>query len=93
MGQKCLTVYTKDFDVFSDMYEQVINTSFHTDEEKEIEGIVVSESGEVPVDYVEKMRTKRNVAVMYIKDLDITIMQHGQVFEILMPPNDQPYLS
>lgn len=84
MAKKCITVYTKDFSVFSDIYEEVINTSFAEDEEKEIDGITVTESGEVPMDYLEKMRKKREVAVMYIKDRDITIMQHGQVFEILI---------
>ncbi len=90
MGRKCLTVYTKDFSVFSDIYEEIISSSFHEDEEREIDGVIVSESGDVPPDYLEKMRTKRDVAVMFIKDLDITIMQHGQVFEILMP---SPYVS
>lgn len=87
MTKQCITVYTKDFSVFSDIYEEIINSSFSADEEKEIDGITVSESGEVPIDYLEKMRKKRDVAVMYIKDRDITIVQHGQVFEILMPMN------
>lgn len=87
MTKQCITVYTKDFSVFSDIYEEIINSPFAEDEEKVIEGITVSESGEVPIDYLEKMRKKRDVAVMYIKDRDITIMQHGQVFEILKPMN------
>ncbi len=87
MTKHCITVYTKDYSVFSDIYEEIINTPFTENEEKEIEGIVVSESGEVPADYLDRMRNKREVAIMYIKDRDITIMQHGQVFEILMPIN------
>lgn len=87
MTKHCITVYTKDFSVFSDIYEEIINSSFSENEEKEIDGVTVSESGEVPKDYLEKMRKKRDVAVMNIKDRDITIMQHGQVFEILMSIN------
>lgn len=87
MTKHCITVYTKDFSVFSDIYEEIINSSFSENEEKEIDGVTVSESGEVPKDYLEKMRKKRDVAVMNIKDRDITIMQHGQVFEILMSTN------
>lgn len=85
MGKKCITVYTEDYAVFSDIYEEIIDTPFGDNEEKEIHGVIVSESGEAPTDYLDKMRTKNNVAVMYIKERDITIMQHGQVFEIVMP--------
>lgn len=85
MSLKCITVYTSDFTVFSDIYEQVLNTPLREDEEREIEGVTVIESGEVPIDYIEKMKKKLDVAVMRIKDQNITIMQHGQVFEILIP--------
>lgn len=85
MAKKCITVYTKDYSVFSDIYEEIIRTPFNENEEKEIEGITVSDSGEVPTEYVEKMKQKREVAVLYNKENDITIMQHGQVFEILIP--------
>lgn len=85
MSRKCITVYTNDFSVFSDIYEQVLNTPLSEDEEKEIDGVTVIKSGEVPHDYIEKMKNKLDVAVMRIKDRDITIMQHGDVFEILLP--------
>lgn len=85
MSIKCITVYTNDYSVFSDIYEQVLNAQLQEDEEREIKGVTVIESSDVPLDYIEKMRKKNDVAVMHIKDRDITIMQHGDVFEILIP--------
>ncbi|UOF91647.1 NAD/NADP transhydrogenase alpha subunit [Fodinisporobacter ferrooxydans] len=85
---KCITVYTNSYETFSDIYEEILNSTFSENEEKEIEGIIVSESGDVPADYIEQMRNKPEVAVMKIKKRDITIMQHGQVFEILMPSEE-----
>jgi hypothetical protein len=82
---KCIAVYTNNFEVFSDIYEQVINTPLKDNEEKEIEGVMVSESGEVPQNYIDKMKTKPEVVVMKIRDSDITILQHRDVFEIFLP--------
>lgn len=85
---KCLSVYTSNFSVFSDIYEQILGTTFADNEEKEVEGVVVSESGEVPLNYLERMRSKPEVVVMKVKDKNITILQHGDVFEILLPEDE-----
>lgn len=82
---KCIAVYTKDFELFSDIYEQVINTPLADNEEKEVEGIVISESGTVPENYLNRMKSKPEVVVMKVKGQPITILQHGDVFEILLP--------
>jgi len=83
---KCISVYTDRFDVFSDIYEKIRQTNLEEDEETIIEGVVVSESGEVPSDYLNRMRSRRDVVVM--KDDDITILQRGELFEILLPDED-----
>lgn len=80
---KCISVYTDRFDVFSDIYEKVRQANLQEDEETEIEGIVVTESGTVPDHYLDKMRTRNDVVVM--KDDEVTILQRGKVFEILLP--------
>ncbi|HEY0827450.1 MAG TPA: NAD/NADP transhydrogenase alpha subunit [Bacilli bacterium] len=85
---KCISVYTKNFEVFSDIYQTVMNTPLEDNEEKEIEGIIVSESGEVPENYLDRMRVKPEVVVMRIKEKDITILQHGEVFEIFIPARE-----
>jgi hypothetical protein len=43
----------------------------------------VSNSGEIPEDYIDMMRAKPEVAVMKVKRKNITILQHGKVFEIV----------
>jgi hypothetical protein len=88
MEMKCIAVYTKNFELFSDIYEEVLNTPLADNEEKEIEGVVVSESGEVPDNYLERMKSKPEVVVMKVKDRDITILQHGDVFEIFIPEQE-----
>ncbi|TNJ63065.1 NAD/NADP transhydrogenase alpha subunit [Paenibacillus hemerocallicola] len=85
---KCIAVYTNDFEVFSDIYEKVISTPLAENEEKEIEGVMVSESGDVPEHYIERMRAKLDVVVMKVREKDITILQHGEVFEIFIPENE-----
>jgi len=82
---KCIAVYTSNFEVFSDIYEQVMNTPLAENEEKVIEGITISESGEVPENYLQKMKVKSEVVVMKVKEGNITILQHGEVFEIFIP--------
>ncbi|WP_166239576.1 NAD/NADP transhydrogenase alpha subunit [Paenibacillus turpanensis] len=82
---KCISVYTNNFEVFSDLYEQIIATPLSENEEKVLEGITISESGDVPAQYIERMRQKPGVVVMKVKDQDITILQHGELFEILLP--------
>ncbi|MDF2721525.1 MAG: hypothetical protein K0Q59_1200 [Paenibacillus sp.] len=85
---KCIAVYTNDFEVFSDIYEKVLDTPLAENEEKEVEGVMISESGDVPEHYIERMRAKPEVVVMKVKEKDITILQHGEVFEILLPENE-----
>ena len=82
---KCIAVYTRDFEAFSDIYEKVLGTDWKDNEEVTIDGITVTESGEVPQHYIDKMKTKAGVVVMKEKTRDITILQHGNVFEIFIP--------
>lgn len=82
---KCISVYTRNFETFSDIYEKVLSTEWKNNEELTIDGITVSESGEVPGHYLDRMRAKPGVVVMKEKLRDITILQHGDVFEILVP--------
>jgi hypothetical protein len=82
---KCIAVYTSNFELFSDIYEQVINTPLEENEEKVVEGVTISESGAVPENYLQKMKAKPEVVVMKEKDRNITILQHGEVFEIFIP--------
>ncbi|ADM70480.1 NAD/NADP transhydrogenase alpha subunit [Paenibacillus sp. SEL3] len=82
---KCISVYTDNFEAFSDIFEQIVTTEFAENEERELEGITVSHSGDVPEHYLERMSQKPEVVVMKDKSRGITILQHGQVFEILLP--------
>lgn len=86
---RCISVYTKDFEQFSDIYDKVLSTQLSEDEETIVEGVTVSESGDVPEHYIDRMRAKREVVVMKEKERDITILQHGGVFEILVPDADE----
>lgn len=56
---KCISVYTNDFEQFSDIYEAIIQTPLQEDEEKEVEGVMIYGAGEVPAQYVDRMRQKR----------------------------------
>jgi hypothetical protein len=85
---KCIAVYTKNFELFSDIYEEVISIPFKDNEERVIEGVTVSEAGEVPEHYIDRMKTKPDVVVMKVKSKDITILQHGDVFEIFIPQKE-----
>jgi hypothetical protein len=82
---KCISVYTNNFELFSDIYEQVIDSPPGDNEEQVIEGITVSDAGEVPDQYIERMKVKPEVVVMKEKRRGITILQHGSVFEICIP--------
>ncbi|CAG7648754.1 NAD/NADP transhydrogenase alpha subunit [Paenibacillus allorhizosphaerae] len=82
---KCISVYTNDFEVFSDIYEKVLETPLQENEEKQVEGITVSESGSVPENYLNRMKQRPEVVVMKVRDRDITILQHRDVFEIFIP--------
>ncbi|OXM88020.1 NAD/NADP transhydrogenase alpha subunit [Paenibacillus rigui] len=85
---KCISVYTNDFEVFSDIYEKVLETPLAENEETQVEGVTVMESGDVPENYLDKMKTKPEVVVMKVKDKDITILQHRNLFEIFIPVNE-----
>ena len=85
---KCISVYTNNFEVFSNIYEQILQTPLADNEETVVEGITVSESGEVPENYLERMRQKPEVVVMKLKNKNVTILQHGEVFEILLPDRE-----
>jgi hypothetical protein len=85
---KCVTVYTKDFELFSDIYEEIINTPLKDQEEKEISGVMISEVGSVPQNYIDKMKVKTEVVVMRVKNSDITILQHRDIFEIFLPEQE-----
>jgi hypothetical protein len=82
---KCISVYTKDFALFSDIYEQIMDAPPADNEELIIEGVTVSDAGEVPDQYIERMRVKPEVVVMKEKERNVTILQHGEVFEICLP--------
>lgn len=85
MTMSCITVYTNNYETFSDIYEEIQTLELEENEEREIEGITVSNSGDIPEDYIDMMRAKPEVAVMKVRQQNITILQHGKVFEILKP--------
>ncbi|MCP3772398.1 NAD/NADP transhydrogenase alpha subunit [Paenibacillus sp. MZ04-78.2] len=85
---KCISVYTSDFELFSDIYERVLETPLQENEEKQVEGVVVTESGSVPENYLNRMKQRPEVVVMKVKDKDITILQHRDVFEIFIPETE-----
>lgn len=82
---RCISVYTKDFALFSDLCETIMDTPLGENEERSLEGVVFSDSGETSIDYVNRLKQKPEVVVMKIKDRDVTILQHGDVFEIFLP--------
>lgn len=86
---KCISVYTNNFELFSDIYEQVLQSPPEENEDIVIEGITVSGSGDVPDQYIDRMRTKPEVVVMKEKERNIMILQHGNVFEICLPSTQE----
>lgn len=82
---KCISVYTDNFEVFSDVFEKVLEVELQENDERELDGILVSDSGEVPAHYLERMSVKPEVVVMKDRDKGVMILQHGKVFEILIP--------
>ncbi|UUZ94478.1 hypothetical protein LJK87_07970 [Paenibacillus sp. P25] len=85
---KCISVYTSDFELFSDIYEKILETPLQENEEKLVEGVTVSESGGVPENYLNRMKQRPEVVVMKVRDKDITILQHRDVFEIFIPERE-----
>ncbi|MNH79778.1 hypothetical protein D3C87_239630 [compost metagenome] len=90
---RCISVYTDNFELFSDMFEQVIEINLSENDERELEGITISDSGEVPEHYLERMAKKPEVVVMKDKNRGITILQHGKVFEILIPSDESEVVT
>ncbi|MNO12275.1 hypothetical protein D3C76_18820 [compost metagenome] len=82
---KCISVYTDNFETFSDVFEKVMEIDLQENDERELEGVLVSDSGEVPAHYLERMSVKPEVVVMKDRDKGVMILQHGKVFEILIP--------
>jgi hypothetical protein len=85
---KCISVYTNDFEVFSDIYEKILATPIAENEETQVEGVTVNGSGDVPESYLARMKTKPDVVVMKLKNTDITILQHRDMFEIFIPESE-----
>ena len=85
----CISVYTNNFELFSDIYEQVLESPPEENEDLVVEGITVSGSGDVPEQYIERMRIKPEVVVMRDKERNIMILQHGNVFEICLPSEEE----
>ncbi|MUT65416.1 NAD/NADP transhydrogenase alpha subunit [Paenibacillus sp. NEAU-GSW1] len=86
---KCISVYTNNFELFSDIYEQVLESPPQENEDILVEGVTVSGSGDVPDQYIERMRQKPEVVVMKEKGRNIMILQHGNVFEICLPSEEE----
>jgi len=82
---KCISVYTKDFGAFSEIYESIISAPPQDNEVKEFGGIFCGDSGEVEEDYMRRLSAKPETAVMRDKKSGAVILQHGEVFEIFMP--------
>lgn len=82
---KCISVYTDNFEQFSDVFEQVMEMNLKENDELELEGLTISDSGEVPAHYLERMAVKPEVVVMKDRHKGVMILQHGKVFEILIP--------
>ncbi|WP_027416230.1 hypothetical protein [Aneurinibacillus terranovensis] len=82
---KCVTVYTNNLTELSDILPTLLTTQLEENEEKQIEGVTVSDAGDVPEDYIEKMKSKPEVAVLFTKNPPVTILQHNNVFELLFP--------
>jgi hypothetical protein len=81
---RCLTVYTADFELFSDVLEEVLKAELQEDEEREFSGVTCINAGEVPEHYLQKMSVRPDVVVMRDNDRNLTILQHGDMFEIIV---------
>ena len=92
---KCISVYTDNFELFSDIFEHVVESQnqLSENEEQEVEGVTFSHSGDAPEHYLERMSQKPEVVVMRDKSRGLTIWQHGNVFEILIPAEENTVVS
>lgn len=85
MAFKCVTVYTKDYELFSDLFEEIRNLELAPNEERVVNGITIADVGGVDNEYIDDMRIKPEVAVLRVRGTNMMILQHGDVFEILTP--------
>jgi len=85
---KCITVYTNSFEQFSDIYEEVVTKDLIENEDIVIEEITVSNLGFVDAEHIDRMRQKPEVVVMRDKARNYLILQHGEVFEICIPTQE-----
>lgn len=85
---KCITVYTNSFEQFSDIYEEVVTKDLVENEDLVVENITVSNLGQVDSEHIERMRLKPEVVVMRDKVRNYMILQHGEVFEICIPSEE-----
>lgn len=85
---KCITVYTSSFEQFSDIYEEVVTKDLVENEDLVIEEVTVSNLGHVDAQHIERMRLKPEVVVMRDKARKYLILQHGDVFEICIPTEE-----
>lgn len=85
MAMNVLKVYTKNIEVFSDLYAGLENLNLSEGQETELEGVKVSGGGQVEEEYLDEMRVKLDVAVLKVKRQNVTILQHGDMFEVLTP--------
>ncbi len=89
MAWKCVTVYTKDYELFSDIFNEIRALDLEPNEEKVVQGVTVADVGGVDNEYIDTMRVKNEVAVLRVRGTDMMILQHGDVFELLTPTDDE----
>lgn len=82
---RCISVYTNDYARFSDLYEAIMQMPLGELEEKSLEGVLFGDAGETSAEYLDRLKQKPEVAVLKVKDAEITILQHGDRFEIFLP--------
>jgi hypothetical protein len=85
MAFDVLVVHTESIEVFSDLFKEVEKLTLTEGQETEVEGVKVSGGGQVDEEYVNEMRIKPEVAVLKVRNKNITILQHGGLFEVLIP--------
>lgn len=85
MTYKRITVHTRDYEAFSDLFADLAGLSLSGEEEQQVSGITITNGGDVEAEYIQTMKTKPEVAVLRVRGQDTVILQHGDVFEILLP--------
>jgi hypothetical protein len=86
---RCFTVYTNDFEKFSELLPQCLTLELEDGQETTIAEIVINHSGIVDETYVDqyvgKMSARGDVVVMHDRDRELTILQYGDKFELFLP--------